>query len=81
MDNLIPVNYDTEEPTVSARDLHEALEINKRFSAWFESNSQSFTSRCVKLCIVSSFFGFGVDFFRFFDVGKKLLYPPPNALS
>ena len=32
MDNLIPVNYDTEEPTVSARDLHEALEINKRFS-------------------------------------------------
>ena len=36
MDNLIPVNYDTEEPTVSARDLHEALEINKRFSAWFE---------------------------------------------
>ena len=42
MDNLIPVNYDTEEPTVSARDLHEALEINKRFSAWFESNSQGF---------------------------------------
>ena len=30
MDNLIPVNYDTEEPTVSARDLHEALEINKK---------------------------------------------------
>lgn len=42
MDNLIPVNYDTEEPTVSARDLHEALGINKRFSAWFESNSQGF---------------------------------------
>lgn len=42
MDNLIPVNYDTEEPTVSARDLHEALEINKRFSAWFESNSKGF---------------------------------------
>lgn len=38
MDNLIPVNYDTEEPTVSARDLHEALEINKRFSAWLGLN-------------------------------------------
>lgn len=42
MENLIVVNYETEEPTVSARDLHEALEINKRFSAWFESNSQGF---------------------------------------
>lgn len=42
MENLIVVNYETEEPTVSARDLHEALGINKRFSAWFESNSQGF---------------------------------------
>lgn len=28
--------------TVSARELHKALEIEKRFSAWFETNSQSF---------------------------------------
>ena len=35
MNNLITVNYDTEQPTVSARDLHEALEIKERFSAWF----------------------------------------------
>ena len=40
--DLIAVNYEAEQPTVSARDLHEALEINKRFSAWFESNSQGF---------------------------------------
>lgn len=32
---LIPINYDTEQPTVSARDLHEALEINTRFNDWF----------------------------------------------
>ena len=33
MENLISVNYDTEQPTVSARDLHGALGVSKRFSA------------------------------------------------
>lgn len=42
MENLIPVNYDSEQPTVSARDLHGALGVSKRFSAWFEVNSQGF---------------------------------------
>lgn len=42
MQELIKVNYDTEQPTVSARELHKALAIEKRFSAWFETNSQSF---------------------------------------
>lgn len=42
MENLIPVNYDTEQPTVFARDLHGALGVSKRFSAWFEVNSQGF---------------------------------------
>lgn len=40
--DLIAVNYEAEQPTVSARDLHEALEINKRFSTWFETNSKGF---------------------------------------
>lgn len=43
MNELIPINYDGEQPTVSARDLYKQLEINKRFSAWFETNSQGFT--------------------------------------
>lgn len=39
---LIPINYDGEQPTVSARDLHKSLGISKRFSTWFETNSQGF---------------------------------------
>lgn len=40
MNELIKVNE--EQQTVSARDLHKALEVEKRFSAWFETNSQGF---------------------------------------
>ncbi len=36
------INYNGDEPTVSARELHKSLEISKRFSAWFETNSQGF---------------------------------------
>ncbi len=32
---LIPINYDMEQPTVSARDLHSGLAINTRFNDWF----------------------------------------------
>lgn len=35
MNELIKINYDAENPTVSARELHEALEINTRFNDWF----------------------------------------------
>lgn len=35
MENLIPVNYDSEQPTVSARDLHTGLEIGTKFATWF----------------------------------------------
>ena len=35
MENLIPVNYDAEQPTVSARDLHEGLEINTDLGSGF----------------------------------------------
>lgn len=42
MDGLIKISYETEQPTVSARDLHEGLMIEKRFSAWFETNRNGF---------------------------------------
>lgn len=35
MNGLLKINYETEQPTVSARELHEGLEINTRFNDWF----------------------------------------------
>ncbi|HOA79512.1 MAG TPA: antA/AntB antirepressor family protein, partial [Defluviitaleaceae bacterium] len=35
MNELIKVNYSTEEPTVSARELHKFLEIATEFRHWF----------------------------------------------
>lgn len=35
MNNLLKVNYETEQPTVSARDLYEQLHIKTRFNDWF----------------------------------------------
>ena len=35
MNELLKINYEAEQPTVSARDIHEALEINTRFNDWF----------------------------------------------
>ena len=40
MQELVKVDLDTQ--TVSARELYEQLEISKRFSAWFETNSHGF---------------------------------------
>lgn len=35
MNELIKINYETEQPTVSARDLHEQLNIGTAFKDWF----------------------------------------------
>lgn len=40
MDNLIQINYGTESPTVSARDLHEGLEVKTKFTDWFRRMSE-----------------------------------------
>lgn len=35
MDELLKINYETEEPMVSARELHEKLNIRTEFAKWF----------------------------------------------
>ncbi|MBM6677943.1 antA/AntB antirepressor family protein [Faecalicoccus pleomorphus] len=35
MTDLIKVDYESDRPTVLARDLHKELEITERFSSWF----------------------------------------------
>lgn len=35
MDNLIPIKYENDRLTVSARDLHEFLEVGTRYTDWF----------------------------------------------
>lgn len=35
MSNLIPINFESDRPTVSARELHEFLEIETPFRIWF----------------------------------------------
>jgi len=44
MNEFIKVNYETEQPTVSARDLHEALEIKERFNLWFSRYEDLFVN-------------------------------------
>ena len=36
MNELLRINYNTEMPTVSARDLHEKLNIGTQYTKWFE---------------------------------------------
>lgn len=35
MNELLKINYEAEQLTVSARDLHEALEVKSNFTTWF----------------------------------------------
>ena len=37
MNELLKINYETEQPTVSARDLYTGLEIKSKYADWFKS--------------------------------------------
>lgn len=51
MNELIPINYNGEEPTVSARDLHAGLEIKSNFTTWFDRMCEyGFTELDYKKC-------------------------------
>ncbi len=51
MNELIKINYETETPTVSARDLHTGLEIKSNFTTWFDRMCEyGFTELDYKKC-------------------------------
>lgn len=35
MNEILTINYESENPTVSARELHEKLHIGTKFTTWF----------------------------------------------
>lgn len=43
MNEMIKVNYDGEQPTISARELHKELEVKYDFTRWVNSNFKEFT--------------------------------------
>lgn len=51
MKEIIKVNYNNEQPTVSARELHEGLEIKSNFTTWFDRMKEyGFTESDYKKC-------------------------------
>ena len=57
MNELIKVNIDTQ--TVSARELHKALEVSSRFSRWFDTNKEMFVegedyNKCTSSTVVNN---------------------------
>lgn len=51
MNELIKISYETENPTVSARELHEGLEIKSNFTTWFDRMREyGFTESDYKTC-------------------------------
>lgn len=59
MNEILKVNYDAEQPTVSARELHNVLGVQSRFSRWFESNKELFIegedyNKCTSSTVVNN---------------------------
>ena len=52
MNELIKITYDNDRPTVSARELHEFLEVDTRYNDWF-----------LRMCEYG--FSEGIDFYSF----------------
>ena len=51
MKEIIKVNYNNEQPTVSARELYEGLEIRSNFTTWFDRMKEyGFTESDYKKC-------------------------------
>lgn len=58
MNEIIKVNYETDQPTVSARDLYEKVGTTERFSSWFERQLQFGSSKIRNIPTRKKFYGF-----------------------
>lgn len=64
MNELIKITYNNDRPAVSARDLHDFLEVGARFNDWFPRMCEyGFIQD--QLNILSSKCGFGETYYRF----------------
>ena len=51
MSDLLKINFETELPTISARELHNGLEIKSNFTTWFDRMTEyGFTENDYKKC-------------------------------
>lgn len=78
MDDLIKIDYAAEHPTVSARELHEGLEIKSNFTTWFDRMCEyGFTELDFKKCFPNLESGFNggqnmVDYQITVDMAKQI---------
>lgn len=47
MNEILTINYESENPTVSARELHEKLHIGTKFTTWFGILAELFIIMCL----------------------------------
>ena len=74
MNELIPVNYEKEVPTVSGRDLHKFLEIETKYSDWFPRMVEyGFTEGIDHCSFLSNGDGFGKFSHKCYNIRKVIL--------
>ena len=82
MEEIIKINYDAEQPTVSARELHRTLEIKERFSVWADRRRNDKIKGGNMEEIIKSYKGFNKDMTcknKQYEVGKD--YEEDKALA
>lgn len=87
MKELIHVNFDEESLTVSARELHEKLQIKTRFTMWFERMLEfGFDEMDYKKCFPNLGSGFNggqntIDYQISVDMAKQICLVQKNAIG
>ena len=72
MNEIIKINYETEQPTVSARDLHDGLEIKTAFKDWFPRMAESGFEAGKDFCSKMSESTGAIDYQITVDMAKQI---------